>query len=70
MITFLFLITLILHQKLKKSNMCNYFRSILELVRTHFAAAGGEEVPPRNSENATEPRRWQFSARGGSASGM
>ena len=31
--------------------------SILELVRTHFAACGGEEVPPRKSENAAEPHR-------------
>ena len=30
---------------------------ILELVRTHFAAVGGEENPPRNSENAAEPHR-------------
>jgi hypothetical protein len=30
---------------------------ILELVRTHFAACGGEENPPRNSENAAEPHR-------------
>ena len=29
--------------------------SILELVRTHFAAAGGEEVPPRKSGKAAEP---------------
>jgi len=31
--------------------------SILELVRTHFAACGGEENPLRNSENAAEPHR-------------
>jgi len=32
--------------------------SILELVRTAFAACGGEEIPPRkNSENAAEPHR-------------
>ena len=31
--------------------------SILELVRTHFAAAGGEEVPPRKFGKATEPHR-------------
>ena len=24
--------------------------AILKIVRTHFAAAGGEEIPPRNSE--------------------
>ena len=35
---------------------------ILELVRTHFAQPFsqkelGEENPPRNSENAAEPRR-------------
>ena len=29
--------------------------SILELVRTHFAAAGGEEVPPRKFGKAAEP---------------
>ncbi|MBU2233780.1 hypothetical protein KJ627_02920 [Patescibacteria group bacterium] len=34
-----------------------YWCCILELVRTHFAATGGEENPPRNSENAAEPRR-------------
>ena len=34
-----------------------FWCSILELVRTHFAACGGEENPPRNSENAAEPRR-------------
>ncbi|MEK7537063.1 MAG: hypothetical protein AAB584_01275, partial [Patescibacteria group bacterium] len=31
--------------------------SILELVRTHFAAFGGEEVPPRKFEKAAEPHR-------------
>ena len=31
--------------------------SILELVRTHFAAAGGEEVPPRKFGKAAEPHR-------------
>ena len=31
--------------------------SILELVRTVFAAAGGEEVPPRKFEKAAEPHR-------------
>ena len=31
--------------------------SILKIVRTHFAACGGEEVPPRESENAAEPHR-------------
>ncbi|KKW27672.1 MAG: hypothetical protein UY69_C0008G0035 [Parcubacteria group bacterium GW2011_GWF1_52_5] len=31
--------------------------SILEIVRTHFAAAGGEESPPQNSEIAAPPRR-------------
>ena len=30
---------------------------ILKIVRTHFAAAGGEESPPRKSENAAEPHR-------------
>ena len=36
-----------------------FWCSILELVRTHFAAAGGEEVPPRESQNAAEPHRWK-----------
>ena len=31
--------------------------SILKLVRTAFAAAGGEEVPPRKFGKATEPHR-------------
>jgi len=31
--------------------------SIIEIVRTVFAAAGGEENPPRNSEIAAPPRR-------------
>ena len=31
--------------------------SILELVRTHFAAAGGEEFPPRKFGKAAEPPR-------------
>jgi len=31
--------------------------SILELVRTHFAACGGEEVPPRKFGKAAEPHR-------------
>ena len=31
--------------------------NILELVRTHFAAAGGEEVPPRKFGKAAEPHR-------------
>jgi len=32
--------------------------SILELVRTHFAACGGEENPPRkNPEFAAKPHR-------------
>ena len=31
--------------------------SILEIVRTVFAAAGGEEIPPRNPEIAAPPRR-------------
>jgi len=43
-------------------------RRILELVRTHFAACGGEESPPRKIRNAaartersrSEPHRWQF----------
>jgi hypothetical protein len=31
--------------------------SILELVRTHFAACGGEEVPPRKFGKAAKPHR-------------
>ena len=31
--------------------------SILEIVRKVFAAKGGEEGPPRNSEIAAPPRR-------------
>ena len=31
--------------------------SILELVRTHFAACGGEEFPPRKFGKAAEPHR-------------
>ena len=31
--------------------------SILKLVRTHFAACGGEEVPPRKFGKAAEPHR-------------
>src|SRR3990167_3249487 len=31
--------------------------SILKIVRTHFAAAGGEEVPPRKFGKAAEPQR-------------
>jgi len=31
--------------------------SILELVRTAFAACGGEEVPPRKFGKAAEPHR-------------
>src|SRR3989338_11603190 len=31
--------------------------SILELVRTHFAACGDEEVPPRKFGKAAEPHR-------------
>ncbi|OHA99565.1 MAG: hypothetical protein A3G47_01185 [Candidatus Zambryskibacteria bacterium RIFCSPLOWO2_12_FULL_39_45] len=35
-----------------------FWCSILELVRTHFAACGGEEILPRkDSENAAEPHR-------------
>ena len=37
----------------KKVNRLWY--SILKLVRTHFAAAGGEEVPPRKFGKAAEP---------------
>src|SRR3990167_8763562 len=31
--------------------------SILELVRTHFAACGGEGLPPRKFGKAAEPHR-------------
>ena len=31
--------------------------SILELVRTHFAACGGEEIPPRKFGKAAKPHR-------------
>ena len=31
--------------------------SILKIVRTHFAACGGEEVPPRKFGKAAEPHR-------------
>ena len=34
-----------------------YWCSILELVRTHFAACGGEEIPPRKIRKAAEPHR-------------
>jgi len=34
-----------------------YWCSILKVIRTHFAACGGEESPPRKSENAAEPHR-------------
>ncbi|MEK7117350.1 MAG: hypothetical protein AAB861_01090, partial [Patescibacteria group bacterium] len=34
-----------------------YWCCILKIVRTHFAAAGGEKNSPQNSENAAEPRR-------------
>ena len=34
-----------------------YWCCILELVRTHFAAAGGEEVPPRKFGKVAEPHR-------------
>jgi len=34
-----------------------FWCSILELVRTHFAACGGEEVPPRKNRKAAEPHR-------------
>jgi len=36
-----------------------FWCSILKLVRTHFAAAGGEEVPPRKFGKAAEPHRWK-----------
>ena len=32
-------------------------RSILELVRTHFVAVGGEEFPPRKFGKAAKPHR-------------
>ena len=31
--------------------------SILKIVRTHFAAVGGEEFPPRKFGKAAEPHR-------------
>jgi len=34
-----------------------FWCSILELVRTHFAACGGEEFPPRKFGKAAEPHR-------------
>ena len=34
-----------------------FWCSILKLVRTHFAACGGEEVPPRKFGKAAEPHR-------------
>ena len=34
--------------------------SILELVRTHFAACSGEESPPRKFGKAAEPHRSEF----------
>ena len=34
-----------------------FWCSILELVRTHFAACGGEEVPPRKFGKAAKPHR-------------
>ena len=34
-----------------------FWCNILELVRTHFAAEGGEEVPPRKFGKAAEPHR-------------
>ena len=34
-----------------------FWCSILELVWTHFAAAGGEEFPPRKFGKAAEPHR-------------
>ena len=30
---------------------------ILKIVRTHFAACGGEESPPRKIRNAAKPHR-------------
>src|SRR3989338_10576298 len=43
---------------LQKSRLVCCWCSILELVRTHFAACGGEEILPRkDSENAAEPHR-------------
>ena len=44
---------IILHRGNKQVNFC----SILELVRTHFAACGGEEAPPENSEQRRSPAR-------------
>src|SRR3990167_6700250 len=42
---------------LLKNHLVLSWCSILKIVRTHFAAAGGEENPPQNSENAAEPHR-------------
>ncbi|OHA14731.1 MAG: hypothetical protein A3G49_03275 [Candidatus Sungbacteria bacterium RIFCSPLOWO2_12_FULL_41_11] len=41
------------------SNSLRFFKmwSILEIVRTVFAAASGEEISPRNYEIAASPRR-------------
>ena len=39
------------------SNLRAKWCSILELVRTAFAAAGGEEFPPRKFGKAAEPHR-------------
>ncbi|MBI5072015.1 hypothetical protein HZB93_03965, partial [Candidatus Falkowbacteria bacterium] len=42
---------------LRKKSGSPVWCSILELVRTHFAACGGEEVPPRKSGKAAPARR-------------
>jgi len=34
-----------------------FWCSILELVRTHFAACSGEEIPPRKFGKAAKPHR-------------
>ena len=47
--------------KLREANQNSltfpFWCSILEVVRTHFAACGGEEVPPRKFGKAAEPHR-------------
>ena len=47
--------------KLREANQNSltfpFWCGILELVRTHFAACGGEEVPPLKFGKAAEPHR-------------
>ena len=37
-----------------------YWCSILKIVRTHFAAAGGEEAPRKNERLRREPDNFKF----------